>query len=135
LRYSTTWVVGRYAAAAVWIPPGGSDVPDDQLADYEGLIAELVGPRAPEVMELDERFEAIHPHDRPHYYLPLLGTHPDHRGRGLGMRLLAHNLALFDAEGIPAYLESTNPANDRRYERLGFVKVGEVSTPDGRHSA
>lgn len=135
LRYSTTWVVGPYAAAAVWIPPGGSDVPDDQLADYEGLIGELVGPRAAEVMELDERFEAIHPHDRPHYYLPLLGTHPDHRGRGLGMALLAHNLAQFDVEGIPAYLESTNPANDRRYERLGFVKVGEVSTPGGRHSA
>jgi GNAT superfamily N-acetyltransferase len=135
LRYPTTWVVGDYAAAAVWIPPGGSDVPDDQLADYEGLIGELVGPRAAEVMELDERFEAVHPHDRPHYYLPLLGTHPDHRGRGLGMGLLAHNLAQFDAEGVPAYLESTNSANDRRYERLGFIKVGEVSTPDGKHSA
>jgi hypothetical protein len=50
------------------------------------------------------------------------------------MGLLAHNLAQFDAEGAPAYLESTNPANDRRYERLGFVKVGGA-TPGGRHSA
>ncbi len=135
LRYPTTWVVGEYAAAAVWIPPGGSDVPGDQEADYERLIGELVGPRAAEVRELEERFEAVHPHERPHYYLPLIGTHPDHRGQGLGMRLLAHNLAQFDAEGIPTYLESTNSANDHRYESLGFVKVGEVSTPDGSHSA
>ena len=135
LRYPATWVVGEYAAAAVWIPPGGSMVPAEQEAEYERLTSELVGPRTSEVMELNDRFEAIHPHDDPHYYLPLLGTHPDHRGRGLGMGLLAHTLAQFDAEGVPAYLESTNPANDRRYERLGFVKVGEVSTPDGRHSA
>jgi GNAT superfamily N-acetyltransferase len=135
LRYPTTWVVGDYAAAAVWIPPGGSVVPSDREAEYESLVGELVGHRAAEVMELDERFEALHPHERPHYYLPLLGTHPDHRGQGLGMRLLAHNLAQFDREGIPTYLESTDSANDHRYESLGFVKVGEVPTPDGRHSA
>jgi hypothetical protein len=49
------------------------------------------------------------------------------------MALLTRNLADLDAEGTPAYLESTNPDNDKRYERLGFVKVGEFSTPDGRH--
>jgi ribosomal protein S18 acetylase RimI-like enzyme len=110
-------------------------VPHEQEAAYERLIGELAGPRAAEVMELDERFEAVHPHERPHYYLPLLGTHPDHRGRGLGMRLLAHNLAQFDAEGVPTYLESTDSANDHRYEGLGFVKVGEIPTPDGSHTA
>jgi hypothetical protein len=25
---------------------------------------------------------------------------------------------------VPAYLESTNPANDHRYERAGFRSVG-----------
>jgi GNAT superfamily N-acetyltransferase len=129
LRYPTTWVVGNYAAAAVWIPPGGSVVPAEQEAEYERLMSELVRPRTAEVMELDECFEAIYPHDRPHYYLPLLGTHPDHRCRGLGMGLLAHNLAQFDAEGVAAYLESTNPDNDRRYERLAFVKVGGSRLP------
>jgi hypothetical protein len=34
---------------------------------------------------------------------------------------------------MPAYLESTNPANDRRYEGVGFERVGEFSTPDGQH--
>jgi predicted GNAT family acetyltransferase len=50
------------------------------------------------------------------------------------MRLLAENLARIDAEGMPAYLESSNPVNDRRYEGVGFERVGEFSTPDGAHT-
>jgi ketosteroid isomerase-like protein len=82
-------------------------------------------------MELLERFEASHPRDRPHYYLSLLGTHPDRRGAGLGMGLLAENLERIDEQGMPAFLESSNPVNDSRYERLGFQRIGEFSTPDG----
>ena len=81
------------------------------------------------LLEIFDRFEGSHPRDRPHYYLSLLGTHNDHRGKGIGMGLLADNLAAIDAEGMPAYLESTNPANHARYERLGFVQVGEFSLP------
>jgi predicted GNAT family acetyltransferase len=57
-------------------------------------------------------------------YLSLLATHPDHRGRGIGQALLAETLARFDEQGIPSYLESTNPANDHRYRRAGFRPVG-----------
>jgi hypothetical protein len=31
---------------------------------------------------------------------------------------------------MPAYLESTNPANLSRYEALGFARIGEFG-PDG----
>jgi hypothetical protein len=34
------------------------------------------------------------------------------------------SLARFDADGAPAYLESTNPGNDHRYERAGFRRIG-----------
>jgi hypothetical protein len=36
-----------------------------------------------------------------------------------------------DRRGLPAYLESSNPANNRRYESVGFAQVGEFTTPDG----
>ena len=85
-------------------------------------------------MDLLERFEESHPRDEPHYYLSLLGTHPARRGHGVGMRLLAENLAQIDGEGMPAYLESSNPANEERYERVGFERVGSFSTPDGSHT-
>jgi len=45
------------------------------------------------------------------------------------MRLLASNLELIDAEHHPAYLESSNPANNRRYESVGFEPMGEFSFP------
>ena len=134
LRYDTTWISGDYEAAAVWIPPGGTELTEGDEEQLEPLLTELIGPRAPAVLELLERFEASHPHDEPHYYLSLLGVHPDHRGRGIGMALLAENLEQLDREGVPAYLESTNPANDRRYERVGFRKVGSFSTPDDAHT-
>ncbi len=134
LRYPFVFVAGDYAAAAVWIPPGGSELTEAEEQRVGPLLEELAGEHAPAVMELLERFGAGHPRDRPHYYLSLLGTHPEQRGRGLGMALLAENLAAIDAEGMPAYLESSNPENVPRYERLGFERIGEFSTPDGRHT-
>jgi GNAT superfamily N-acetyltransferase len=134
LRYPWVRVLEGARAAAVWIPPGGTELTAREEDELEPFLRRLIGERAPAVLELLERFEAAHPRDRPHYYLSLLGTHPDHRGRGLGMALLAENLELIDAEGMPAYLESTNPSNEARYERVGFRKVGAFSTPDGAHT-
>jgi ribosomal protein S18 acetylase RimI-like enzyme len=135
LRYRCVWVRGDYAAASVWIPPGGTELTEEDEKRLEPLLEQLVGPRAPEIMELVERFDATHPREPPHFYLALLGTHPEYRGRGLGMGLLAENLAsLGDAQGVPSYLESTNPNNNPRYERLGFIRVGEFTTPDGKRT-
>jgi GNAT superfamily N-acetyltransferase len=132
LRYPWVWVAGDYAAVSVWIPPGGTELTEAEEASLEPRLHALIGSRAPEVMSLLERLDHAHPDGPPHYYLSLLGTHPDHRGKGLGMALLADNLAMIDSERTPAYLESSNPENDSRYERLGFVRVGEFQRPDGR---
>jgi hypothetical protein len=45
------------------------------------------------------------------------------------MALLASNLAAIDELSVPVYLESSNRANDYRYERLGFVTIGEFDAP------
>ena len=130
LRYRWVWTMDEYAAAAVWIPPGGAELTEEEAAQVKPKLEALIGHRAGEVLDLVERFDASHPPEPPHYYLSLLGTHPSHRGKGLGMSLLAHNLVTIDAEGMPAYLESTNGANDRRYESQGFRRVGSFSRPD-----
>jgi GNAT superfamily N-acetyltransferase len=130
LRYPWVWIAEDCAAASVWIPPGGDELAEEEEASIEPLLGEILGPRFPVVMELLRRFENAHPTEPPHYYLSLLGTHPEHRGKGLGMALLADNLARFDTEGAPAYLESSDPVNARRYERLAFVRIGEFMPPD-----
>jgi hypothetical protein len=50
------------------------------------------------------------------------------RGRGIGQALLEANLAEWNELDVPTYLESTNPANDHRYERLGFRRVGRFTS-------
>ena len=118
-------------ASALWIPPGCPELPEPQASRLEPMLEELAGSRARLVTEVLDVFEAAHPHDRDHYYLSLLGTHPAHRGRGLGMALLSENLAAIDEAGAPAYLESTNPDNLVRYGSVGFEVIGEFSLPHG----
>ena len=55
------------------------------------------------------------------WYLSILAVAPAAQGRGLGAALLAPTLAELDAEGTPAWLETTTWRNVRFYERLGFV--------------
>jgi GNAT superfamily N-acetyltransferase len=117
----STWVTEGVGAAAVWIAPGRPELSPEDEAGMAPFVESLVGEDAPRVLETMERFGAAHPDRGPHYYLSLLGTHPDHRGQGEGMGLLADCLTRIDAEGAAAYLESTNPANERRYEGQGFV--------------
>ncbi|UOR00679.1 hypothetical protein MUN77_10985 [Leucobacter allii] len=47
------------------------------------------------------------------------------------MRLLAAGLDRADARGVPSYLESSNPANDARYERVGYRPHAIVTLADG----
>lgn len=131
LRYPTPRITEGGGAAAIWIPPGGKDLDEAAEADLKPLLADLVGDHADAFMAGIEAFDEAHPHDPPHYYLSLFATHEDHRGKGIGMQLLADNLAEIDIEGMPAYLESSNPANIPRYESVGFVKVGEFTLPNG----
>ena len=95
-------------------------------------MVELIGgDHGNEVLEVLARFDGAHPRDVPHYYLSIVGTHDDHRGHGIGEALLAENLQRVDAEHMPAYLESSNPANLKRYRRLGF-EPHRRDLPEGR---
>ena len=103
---------------------------DDAVTSLETLVHSALDPAglAP-MLELWDRFDTNHPSDPPHAYLNLLATHPAHRGLGIAQGLLAESLARFDAAGLPTYLESTNPANDHRYRRAGYERIGEFATP------
>ena len=124
-------VTSNIEAAALWIPPGGHECAPEDEAHVEPLARALVGKRADEILETLDRFEINHPRDVPHCYLSLLGTASAHRGRGLGMALLAENLERIDDQRFAAYLESSNPANLERYQQVGFEPVGEFTLPQG----
>jgi GNAT superfamily N-acetyltransferase len=130
-RYPWVRMTNKAEAAAVWIPPGKSEMTKEEEERFSTLIDGLVGERASELNNLFELFDEHHPAEPPHYYLSLWGTHRDHAGRGIGTALMRDNLARIDAEGKPAYLESSNPANVPRYEALGFARTGEFGPIGG----
>ncbi|WP_028810036.1 GNAT family N-acetyltransferase [Streptomyces sp. 351MFTsu5.1] len=63
-------------------------------------------------MEVGERFEAVHPAE-PFFCLTILGTHADHRGKGLGMGLLAEGLRRVDELGAPPTWSRPTPPTSR----------------------
>ena len=124
IERGSLWTLADGAAAALWVPPGEPELSPEREERVEAMVEEMVGDSAARTLDTMARFDAAHPEGEPHHYLSLLATHPDHRGKGLGMGLLAENLRAIDAEGGAAFLESTNPANNARYEGQGFRPIG-----------
>jgi GNAT superfamily N-acetyltransferase len=129
LRYPWVLRTTDFEAVSIWIPPDGTEFSTEDEERLPDLLAELVASRASDVVELLRRFGEAHPRNEPHYYLSLLGVGDEHRGRGLGMALLQENLERIDATGLSAYLESSNPRNNPRYQSLGFVPVASFRAP------
>lgn len=132
LRHGWSFLSPGDESAAVWVPPDERELTDEQEHELEALLHELLGDeQAAVVFDVIERLEAAHPRHEPHHQLSLFGTHEDHRGRGIGMALLDACLERVDAAGSAAYLESTNPANERRYMSRGFEPFGRVELARG----
>jgi GNAT superfamily N-acetyltransferase len=131
LRYPWMLVTANVESAALWMPPGAHELTAEEERGFEEFLDEIAGRDvADAILAIFEQLDAAHP-DEPHFYLSLLATHDDHRGRGLGMALLRENLTRIDALGAPAYLESCNPGNNKRYESVGFVARDEITTASG----
>jgi GNAT superfamily N-acetyltransferase len=128
-RHGTAFVGGQAATVSVWTPPDETELSEAQEAALRTLAEAALEPtRARALFELWDRFDENHPHDKRHAYLSLLATRPDLAGHGYGQAHLATDLTRWDAAGVPTYLESSNPSNNHRYERQGYVKIGQFET-------
>lgn len=112
--------------AALWLPPVAT--PDD--AAIEALVKRTVGGAAQDAtFAIFEQMGRAHPAG-PHWYLPFVGVVPRSQGQGIGSALLEAALSRCDADGLPVYLESTNPRNVPLYRRFGFEVTGEIQAGD-----
>jgi ribosomal protein S18 acetylase RimI-like enzyme len=130
--HDQVWMTADGTAAAVWLPPPGRwPLSRRQRLRLLPPLVRFFWLRTVSVLAGLERMEQRHPDDRSHWYLFILGTEAAAQGRGLGSALLAHMLAGVDADGMPAYLESSSERNLALYGRHGFEVTGEVAIPGG----
>jgi GNAT superfamily N-acetyltransferase len=119
---------GHIAGAAVWFPPGtplGTEV--SALPGYLRAFGRRLGV----VARYQSAAVRSHPRGEPHWYLAIIGVDPVRQGYGVGAALLRSRLRRCVQDGLPAYLESSNPANVPLYQHFGFQVTGTLGLPEG----
>ncbi len=110
-------------AAALWAVPNARGLDGDSLEGFVALVERWNGDRTPRVLQglggLGER------PSQPFWYLNSIAARRGRRASGLGAQLLEPMLARADREGVPVYLESSNPRNLTFYYRYDFEAWGE----------
>jgi GNAT superfamily N-acetyltransferase len=120
--HGSAYYVEGYAGAALWLPPGVQPAE----AEHSAVIQSTVGEREQsDLLVVVEQMRSYHPKE-PHWYLPLMGVDPIHRGHGYGAALMEHALRPCDQTRTLAYLEATSPRNMSLYQRHGFEVLGTI---------
>jgi GNAT superfamily N-acetyltransferase len=117
-------------AAALWRPPGQWELHWGHYIANALPFMGLFGADIPHALRVMDLIDKKHPH-APHWYLQVLGTDPASQGRGYASLLMRHQLAIVDADGLPAYLETAKAANVPLYSHYGFEVTDEVALPGG----
>jgi GNAT superfamily N-acetyltransferase len=125
--YSTPDRVG----AAIWAPPDKWRNDFAQVPDSADRLISIFGANPTRAIDVLVALEEKHPINAPHWYLVLLGTHPDWQRTGVGSALVQPVLSRADSEGLPAYLEASKEINIAYYRSFGFEVTGEISIPNG----
>jgi ribosomal protein S18 acetylase RimI-like enzyme len=134
LGHQASYTTDDLAGAALWSPPGRWHIGVlDQAVMAPAMIGAL-GARVLTGLRVLLAVESPHPKEPAHWYLRVIGCDPERQGRGLGAELLRPVLEKCDAEGLPAYLESSNDKNLSFYRRHGFREVKQVVTHLGPHA-
>ncbi len=132
VAHGGVWTNSGRASAAVWLAPGRSQAGTRPNATLLGCTLDpRLTARLPLLVAGQRRMARRHPRTPPHWYLSLLGTDPDARGRGLGSAVLEPVLRRCDIDGVGIYLESSKPGNLDFYARFGFEVMGELRLPRG----
>ncbi len=123
-RVEVAEVNATIRGAATWQVPGHGGGLLSLLRGAPHMVG-LFGRRTPEIARGLSVVAKAAPKGA--FHLHEIGTDPIFRGHGLGAALLRSGLGRADAEGAPAYLESSTEANIAVYERFGFAATGQIS--------
>lgn len=121
---------GVPVAAALWRPPGAWATPLSAVLSSLPQLAATFRFGLLRALALQGTLEKHHPH-APHWYLQFVGCEPAAQGKGYGGAVIRARLALCDAQGLPAALETATPGNLGLYQALGFVITDSYQIRNG----
>lgn len=119
-----------HLGVAVWMHPNQWKMSALTTMRVLPAIFRSLGTRTPRLLGAFSAIEKVHPEPE-HYFLEALGMARQMQGKGFGSALILPMLDRCDAEGMPAYLESSNPQNIPFYARHGFQPTGEIAVGTG----
>jgi ribosomal protein S18 acetylase RimI-like enzyme len=125
LKVGEVFTTPERSGASLWKPPGKWKLSNAAILRSLPELIHAFGRRLPASLEVERAVEAQHPRE-PHWYLSVVGTDPVAQGRGIGAALIRQVTDRCDADGLPAYLESSKESNVPYYERFGFRVTGET---------
>jgi ribosomal protein S18 acetylase RimI-like enzyme len=131
IPFGGVWMSSDRGVCAAWLPPGTPASPGGFIEQVRlfPMFVRLCGfPRLSRGSAMGAAMEKNHPHED-HFYLAFIAVAPRLQGLGLGGAMLDATLKRVDEQGVPAYLENSNPRNTKLYERVGFVTRGSISPP------
>ena len=118
------------SGGAIWKGIDRWKTPPSSILRQAPSMALAFGPGNARPWKIFGVMEKVHPRE-PHYYLETLGTKQAVQGKGVGTAVMSVILERCDREGVPAYLESSNPRNIPLYARHGFEVRDPVPLPSG----
>jgi GNAT superfamily N-acetyltransferase len=118
------------AGGAVWLPPGHWRPSASEYLQGAPHYIWALATAWSRVAQYGRALEGARPGE-PHWYLKALGVDPTWQGKGVAALLLNSRLERCDAEGQPAFLETTKQRGVAMYERYGFKSIGDIPMPHG----
>ncbi len=130
LPHHACYMTSGAESVALWRPPDKWHLSIwDYFANGPSLLS-IFGLGTMRVMSAMDHIEKKHPR-KPHWYLQTLGTDPSKQGKGFAGKIVRHQTAIADRQGVPCYLESSKSTNIPVYQALGFHVTGEITLPNG----
>jgi GNAT superfamily N-acetyltransferase len=118
---------------ALWIPPDAPRITSEREHEFgfDQLPMRFGREAFSRYRLVHEYLNTIHQRQmtEPHWYLPIIGVAPSRQASGVGRALLQAILDRAKAEGLPCYLETTQPRNVAFYRKHGFEVLVEGVEP------
>jgi GNAT superfamily N-acetyltransferase len=117
------WIPSARATMTLWrdLRAGGTRL-------YRAVGRDTVA-RMTHIAQHNDRLRRNTMANRDHWFLSILAVDPASQGQGCATGLLQPMLQRLDREGVPVYLELTDPALIAFYQRFGFEANAESTVP------